>query len=67
MMMTKKDLIDLEHKYKMQEIKLERDARLEVEAKKFDYSCQLQRIRNADIKRARERRSNENFLKSFSN
>jgi len=66
-MVTKKDLIELEHKFKMQEIKAEKESRLEVEDKRFDYSCQLQRIKNADIKRARERRLNEGFLNSFPN
>ncbi len=66
-MTTKKELIELEHKYKMQEIQAEKEAKLETEAKRFDFSCQIQRIKNADIKRSRERKVSQDFLNSFPN
>lgn len=43
----------LRHKNKMEEIETERKARLEVEAIKFDYLKQMQRIKSAEINRVK--------------
>jgi hypothetical protein len=51
----KKELIDLEHKYKIEEIEL-----------KFQRELELQRIRSAEIKRTIERKSDINFMKDYS-
>jgi len=53
--MTKEDikLENLRHKNRMEEIESERKAKLEVEAVKFDYFKQLQRIKSAEIFRTK--------------
>lgn len=53
-----KELIELEHKYKMEEIETERKAQLEVENIRFDHQKQLQRLKRADIARSIEMKHN---------
>lgn len=52
----RKELIELEHKYRMEEIEREFQRKLEV-----------QRIRSAEIKRTIERKSDINFIEGYSN
>ena len=53
-MKNKEELIELEHKFRMQEIEERRKGEIEVEKMKFDFACQIQRIKNADIRRTIE-------------
>lgn len=50
----KKELIELEHKYKTQEIELE-----------FQRKLEIQRIRSAEIKRTIDRKSDINFMNNY--
>jgi hypothetical protein len=51
----RKSLIELEHKYKMEEIE-----------KEFQRKLEVQRIRSAEIKRTIERKSDMNFMEDYS-
>jgi hypothetical protein len=44
-------LIELRHKFNLEEIKTEKESRLIVEQRKHDLELERQRIRNADIQR----------------
>lgn len=50
----RKSLIELEHKYKMEEIE-----------KEFQRKLEVQRIRSAEIKRTIERKSDMNFMEDY--
>ena len=50
----KRELIELEHRYKMQEIETE-----------FQRKLEIQRIRSAEIKRTIERKSDMDFMKGY--
>ena len=54
--MKDKELIELEHKYRMEEIETKRKADIEVEKMKFDFTKQIQRIKSADIQRTMQRK-----------
>jgi hypothetical protein len=58
-------LEQLRHKNRMAEIEAEKLAKIEVEKVRFDYACQLQRIKNADIKRTIAKRENKNFAENY--
>jgi len=49
--MKAEELEKLRHKHRMLEIETEMNSKIRHEKLKFDLSCQLQRIRNADITR----------------
>jgi len=49
--MITKGLIELQHKYKMEELEFEKKCRIEVERRKHEYELETQRIKNADIGR----------------
>jgi hypothetical protein len=49
--MKEKELIELQHKYKMEEIEFKKKSEIEVEALKHNNQLELQRIRNASIER----------------
>ena len=49
-------LIELEHKYKMEEIVFKHKCETELENLKFNHYCQNQRIKSAEIKRTIERK-----------
>jgi len=51
-----KELEELRHKNRMEEIDVETKSRKELEAIKFDYQMQLQRIRTAEIRKSQERK-----------
>ena len=53
-MKNKEELIELEHKFRMQEIEERHKREIETEKMKFDFACQIQRIKNADIRRTIE-------------
>ena len=55
---------EIRHKNKMKEIEAEKQAKIEVENLKFDYSLQLQRIRSAEIKRSIDRNQWKGFSES---
>jgi len=56
--MTKtKELIDLEHKYRMEQIKYQFDLNIKLEQVKIDHQKEMQRIRSADIQRNQQRRA----------
>jgi hypothetical protein len=63
--MKTKELIELEHKYRMEEIEAKRKADLEVEKTKFDYQLQVQRIRSAEIRKNIDKKINENFANKY--
>jgi len=46
-----KELEELRHKNRLEEIEAERKAKLEVEKAKFDYQLSIHRLKRADIKR----------------
>jgi hypothetical protein len=50
-MNKQKELLDYEHELKMKEIEARKQADIYIEKLKFDYPCQLQRIRNASIEK----------------
>ena len=50
----KKELLELEHRYKMEEIEF-----------KFQKELELQRIKTAEIKRTIERKKDLNFMNSY--
>jgi hypothetical protein len=50
----KKELIELEHKYRIQEIELE-----------FERKKEVQRIKSAEIKRTMERKSDIGFMNTY--
>jgi hypothetical protein len=47
----KKQLIELNHKYKMEEIIFEKECRIKAEKIKHEFDMETQRIKNADISR----------------
>ena len=57
--MKPEELEKLRHKNRIIEIKADLDARIKAEEIKFDLACQLQRIRNADIRRTIDRRQGD--------
>lgn len=50
--MLDKEMLELQHKFRMEEIKYELDCRKEAEKFKHELDLETQRIRNADIKRS---------------
>jgi len=46
-----KELEEIRHKNRMEEIEAEKQAKLEVEKAKYDYKLSLHRLKRADIKR----------------
>ena len=58
-----KKLEELRHKHKMKEIETEYDRKLKSEKAKFDFECQVQRIKAAEIRRSQERRMFNNLNK----
>ena len=54
---TKKELIELEHKYRMEEIEARRKSEIEIEEMKFNHQLQLQRIKSAEIQKTIQRRN----------
>ena len=56
--MTKtKELIELEHKLRMEQIKYQFDLNIKLEQVKIEHQKEMQRIRSADIQRNQQRRS----------
>jgi len=60
-----KKLLEMEHKFRMEEIKAELDSRKEVENLKFDQQMQLQRFRSAAIKNTIDRKQNRSFMEEY--
>lgn len=56
-----KELIELEHKFKLEEIRERKNAELEVEKFKFEKQLELQRIRSAEIKKTIEKKKELNL------
>jgi hypothetical protein len=52
MKLKEKELIELAHKYKMEELEFERKCRLDVERIKHENELETHRIKNADIQRS---------------
>ena len=50
-----KEIEDLRHNNKIEELELEKKLKLVAENIKFDHQCQLQRIRSAEIQRSQSR------------
>lgn len=50
-MSKESELIDIEHQYRMEEIKTKLEAEREIENLKFDHQLQLQRIKTAEIRK----------------
>jgi hypothetical protein len=50
-MSKESELIDIEHQYRMEEIKTKLEAEREIENLKFDHQLQLQRIKSAEIRK----------------
>ena len=59
----KKELIELAHKYKMEEIEVEKKSRTGIERLKHDYDMEMQRIKSTEIKRTIQRKSDINFMR----
>ncbi len=55
--MDKKELLKLEHKFKMKEIETKRKAELEIETLKHENEMTRQRIKSAEIRKNLQRRS----------
>lgn len=64
-MKNKEELIELEHKFRMQEIEERHKREIETEKMKFDFACQIQRIKNADIRRTIESKENRRHMESY--
>ena len=62
---TAKELIELKHKYSMEEIETRRKAELEIENIKFDHQLQLTRIKSAEIKKTIDRKQDKRFMESY--
>lgn len=60
-----KTLLEIEHKFQMEEIKAKLDAKKEVENLKFDQQMQLQRFRSAVIKNTLDRKRSKDFIESY--
>lgn len=60
-----KELEELRHKNKIEEILLEFDRQKEMEGIRFDHQMQLQRIRSAEIRKTIERRSDRDFAEGY--
>ena len=54
--MKTKELIELEHKYKMEEIEAEKKAKIEIEKIKFDYVIMAQKMRSEGIRKTQQRK-----------
>lgn len=50
----KKELIELSHKYRMEEVESERKARIETETLRFNNQMSIHRLKRADVRRAIE-------------
>jgi|LGVF01.2.fsa_nt_gb hypothetical protein len=59
-------LENLKHRHKVDEIDQEFARKKEMENIKFDHDLQLQRIKNADIKRTMDRKANRDFMEGYS-
>ncbi|MCM8786841.1 MAG: hypothetical protein NC935_02175 [Candidatus Omnitrophica bacterium] len=62
---TERELIELEHKFRMEEIEAEKKAQIEIENLKFDHQLQLQRIKSAEIRKTIQEKQNLRFLDEF--
>lgn len=60
-----KELEELRHNNRMEEIEAEAKRHREVEAIRFDHSMQLQRIKSAEIRRSIDRRSDREFAEGY--
>ena len=54
--MKPEDIEKLRHKNRMKEIEAEEQAKINVAKVKFDYDCQMQRIRSAEIRKTQHRK-----------
>lgn len=54
--MKDKELIELEHKYRMEEIEAKKKAEIEALTFRYENELKVLRIRTAEIKRSQERR-----------
>lgn len=60
-----KELIELSHKYKMEEIEFEQKSRIETERLKHKFDLETQRIKSSEIKRTIQRQSDIKFMKGL--
>lgn len=61
-----KELIELAHKYKMEEIKFEKECKEFIENLKHSKELERGRIKTAEIRKAQERKENYEFAKRIS-
>ena len=61
----RKELEELKHSNKMEEIKFEKECKLEVEKSHHEKEMERQRIKGAEIRKSQERRMNRNFMESY--
>ena len=54
--MKDKELIELEHKYRMEEIQFKKMCEMEVLTFRYENELKVHRIKSADIRRSQERR-----------
>ncbi len=60
-----KELIELKHKYAMEEIEAHKKAEIEIERLKHSNTLEAQRIKSAEIRKAIDRRENKQFAESY--
>jgi hypothetical protein len=60
-----KELEELKHKDRMEEIETESKLHKEVENLRFDHQMQLQRIKTAEINRTMNRREDRTFMRGY--
>jgi len=57
-----KEIEQLKHKNRMEEIETKRKAEIEVENLKFNHALELQRIKAAEIRKSIDRKQNKEFM-----
>jgi DNA polymerase III delta prime subunit len=60
-----KELEELKHKDRMEQIEVEARLHKEVENLKFDHMIQLQRIKSAEIRKTIDRRGDREFMEGY--
>ena len=61
-----KELIELSHKYKMEEIQFELDCKKDLERFKHEKELERGRIKSAEIRKTIERKGDLNFMRDYS-